>query len=166
MPSCVAEKPLAGVAGWLLFLCISLVFVGPIAIALKYLEWLPAARWSVIPTDIRMYIGLSFVVDFLLAAFGALAGTALWRRHPLALAVTKVFLVIRPILVCGKWIAERQLLAPANPPVYPVLASVVASAVWFAYLEKSERVATPSNQIITTGEDNFRDSRIEQRWVF
>ena len=129
-----------GVDGWLLLLCVCLVFLGPVAVVIKYIEWLPAIQWSAIEFGILVFVVVSLFADLLTCGVGAFAGIALWRQDRRGPIVAKIYLAIRPIAVLGLWIAEGILLAPSRPPIYRVISSAVASAIWFAYLERSERV--------------------------
>jgi hypothetical protein len=140
MPESREKNSLVGVHGWLLFLCFCLVLVAPAGFIVKYLEWLPAVQWSRIEPGLRSFIYVSTLVDLVVMSLGVIAGIALWLENRSGPALAKIYLITRPVIVAFTWMLERRMLAPSTAEFRHVVGSIIASAIWFAYLEKSERV--------------------------
>jgi hypothetical protein len=113
---------------------------GPLAFLVKYTEWLPGVEWSRMPSEIKVYIFVSFAFDGMITIVGLVAGTLLWRRLAVGTSFCKMYLIVRPVLKLAFFLFEKVYLIPSKPSFYPVFDACVASIIWYAYLEKSERV--------------------------
>lgn len=139
-----------GVGGWLLLLVAGLMFLGPLMGAgrinadimsaesqypnlLTVLEWSTfksATWWSfLVVCCLSFYAGLGLAKGRDISVVKR-AKILLWVIGPVASVVMGLFI---PLVVFGKTESDPQFLGA-------LVASVIASAIWTAYLSKSRRV--------------------------
>src|SRR5260221_11602262 len=124
-----------GIAGWLLVLCLLLLFWQPLSfglVASSVLDSLAIRGWP---------LALVLLARVLVTAFGIAAGIALVAQRPsgvtmakasLALsAATDVFVYTTPYFPNNR--------PPGTTPVF-IAASLAYSGIWLAYLFRSKRV--------------------------
>lgn len=141
--------PLQGVKGWLLFFCISLTVLNPLATAIGLIYGLSGAGPVLLQyPGLLVVTGLDLLLSVALAALSLYAGVSLWRIRPGALKVARMFLLIGAVytlvspfmgLLAGLPDAANQVIlqdalqSGGRGVVYPVL--------WMTYLMRSKRVA-------------------------
>lgn len=149
-PIGLAEDGLAGVGGWLLYLILGLMFLGPlmgagrintdiISAESKYPALLTVTVWAKFKTATWISFMLICCVSFY-AGYGLLkvrhylavnrAKTILWFIGPIANLHMGVLL---PLFIFGKVESDPQVVGA-------VVTSAIAAAIWTAYLSKSRRV--------------------------
>lgn len=162
-PAAPEQSTVAGVGGWLLLLILSLMFLGPLigaghinsdfmSVEDKYPNLKTVAEWGLYKSAtwwtfllvgcLSFYAGLGLVKrrDHLVVKR---AKIILWAIGPVASVVLGVFI---PILIFGKAEPDPQF-------VVSMIASIIATAIWTAYLSKSKRVKatygsnTPSTEL-------------------
>ncbi|HWZ46357.1 MAG TPA: DUF2569 family protein, partial [Candidatus Saccharimonadales bacterium] len=130
---------LRGVGGWLLFLCIGLIFFAPVSqamIAAKAFRNLATLRLS-IQTFLR--IGTVGTIYAGLAVFSCIAGVMLWMENPRGVSVAKAYFIVAAVLPILLYSALR-LAGMEVDLVRIVLGRLAASSIWYAYLSSSRRV--------------------------
>jgi hypothetical protein len=127
----VPPPPLKGVRGWLLFFCVKLVFIGPlanfvVAKALAETENMPVAVWS-------------FVLA--ISGFSIYAGVELWRVAPGAVKKAKAFLWTYLTCTAGGGLLLLILSDEANARILAdMFRSDTYFGIWYLYLIQSRRV--------------------------
>ena len=147
-PERKVRVPYDGVKGWLLFLCVCLTFLTPLAtvynLMTAYEEVGPILETD--PPAKVFFLGhAAFCIG--LVAFSYYAGLSLWKIRPHAVAKAKVYLgvyLVYNVAVFGLMLlhglsteGNRQEFTQA---VQGLAGSFFWFAVWFAYLVKSKRV--------------------------
>ncbi len=137
-----------GVGGWLLLLCISLTILSPALTTYNLVTgWdaLTAAADTVAGAQTMAVIDV--VLSVPLVVFMVLAGVALWLRRPRAVRIARAFLVTmvvyNVVLIFMPYLAGMSSAAiDAMMPdvVVTAIRGFVFSAIWLAYLARSERV--------------------------
>ena len=121
------RKDLQGVGGWLLFFCISLVLLGPLAI-------LAETTSSSIDTA-------GIVLDIARASFGVVVAIFIWRVRPLVFPLLWIYFgIVALIAVLG--IIGFALTVDQSEPrdlVVPVR-SLIYVVIWVLYFRSSQRV--------------------------
>ena len=125
----------SGVGGWLLVLCLLLLFWQPLSSALvasSTLASLPVRGWPLL---------LVLLTRVVVAGFGIAAGLALLGRRPGAVTLAKVSLAVSAATDVAVYTAPfvPSNRAPGDTPVY-IAVSLGYSAVWIVYLVRSTRV--------------------------
>jgi hypothetical protein len=129
------EGAKSGVGGWLLVLCLLLLFWQPISFGLLasgVLDHLATGGWP---------LALGLFVRVLVTAVGIAAGLALLKRESGAIRLAMVSLGLTAatdILVYTTPIFPSNRL-PGTTPFY-VIASLAYSGIWIGYLARSRRV--------------------------
>jgi len=143
-----ASPQYRGVGGWLLFFIISLTIITPaIQSYIVYNEW---TLYVAAPSPLLLNV---FAVDWsmraILIVFGIYAGVQLWRVKPGAPRIAKTYLVaifVQQIVLVliGLWTVSKVAADPENigSVIIQPLRSFIYVAVWYAYLNKSRRVAS------------------------
>jgi len=142
------DLPYPGVRGWLLFLCVVLTVISPLATFIScmtgyddvspYLGQFPGLRLLVL-VDAVLSLGLM--------VFSVYAGTGLWSIRPGAVQTAK-----RYLLFCLVYAAVAAVLpfmvglpSTANGAMFgqgvkTIVGSFAYCAIWYSYLSKSKRV--------------------------
>lgn len=143
-----------GVGGWLLFLIVTMLFVGPLA----YVNSLLRSYHSAIENFARvphpyahsLFIVVEQLAGLALYGYGVFAGVQLWKKRPSAVMHAKRFLllyaayhladfamgmnfasIMDPAGTLRRYLS-RQLPSQGRLLVYPI--------VWYLYLLRSKRV--------------------------
>ena len=149
-PAAPEQSTVSGVGGWLLLLVIGLMFLGPLmgagrinadfmSVENQYPTLKSVAEWGtyksatwwtfLIVCCLSFYAGLGLVRERNISAVKR-AKIILWVIGPLASLILGVFL---PVLIFGKSEPDPQFVGS-------MIASIMAAAIWTAYLSKSKRV--------------------------
>lgn len=149
-PAAPEQGTISGVGGWLLLLVIGLMFLGPLmgagrinadfmSVEDKYPNLKTVAEWGTYKSAtwwtfllvccLSFYAGLGLVKNRSILAVKR-AKIILWVIGPLASLILGVFL---PVLIFGKSEPDPQFVGS-------MIASIIAAAIWTAYLSKSKRV--------------------------
>ena len=144
-----SEEGLQGVRGWLLFFCVLNTVIWPsvmLVIVASHLSRFSASGDG--GSGIAQVIFLSDAAGVGLAAFGAYAGLRLWRRDPGAVPLTRIYLATEaimqfvaigfPYLVGLSPSVRGELLLPN---IQGAVGTAVVVALWYAYFQRSRRVA-------------------------
>jgi hypothetical protein len=133
------SEELRGIGGWLLLLCISLVFLGPITQALlaaKALRNLATAR---VPILTLVRLGSVGAIYSSLAIFSCIAGVLLWLEKPEGVTVAKTYLVIGAVLPISLFVFLH--FAGLHVDLFLIIfRRLLYSVVWYSYLTASRRV--------------------------
>jgi Protein of unknown function (DUF2569) len=137
-----------GVKGWLLFLCLVLTLLNPVASIVNIFS---SFKFSA--PFFNQYPGLKIItmIDGLLSVgvvcFSIYAGISLWRIRPKGVSIVKTFLLtfmayaivanILPFLAGLPANANEAMTAQA---FIGVLRSAIIVVLWYLYLVKSKRV--------------------------
>ena len=134
------------VGGWLLLLCLLLVFVSPVS-ALYSVFWLTLPKLVTATTADRIILLSVYCCAFLaLAICSVWTGLKLWMVHPNADKVARMYILgylITNIVYFAFWyflVGPRTTLGLAQMAWYHVVGPVGSSALWYFYLENSSRV--------------------------
>lgn len=142
------DAGLQGVRGWLLFFCVTLVFLNPLAT----LGFFGYSLSQIVPAFDRLP-GLLVVAiadgvaSLALMSLSVYAGISLWRVRPNAVKSAKTFLLagvayvlISPLLILLSGL-PIGVAASTLPDAYLSAGrSLVYYAIWFNYLRTSKRV--------------------------
>lgn len=130
-----------GVRGWLLFLCIILLYLTPAGGLLTIIRTLLTLR-ALPPGDKHGLVLVDLVATVFLIALAIAAGLALRRARPGADRVAKVFLIFSFAYGLLSWLAVQRTfdLEFGDPGTVRPLVPMVMTAVWYAYLVRSRRV--------------------------
>lgn len=146
------ENNISGVGGWLLLLILGLMFLGPLmgagrinsdfmSVEDQYPNIKTVATWATYKSATWLTFLLVCILSFY-AGIGLLKGRnilvvkrakiILWIIGPIASVVMGLLV---PLFVVGKSEPDPQFIGN-------LIASIVAAAIWTAYLSKSKRVMT------------------------
>lgn len=149
-PAAPEQSTVSGVGGWLLLLVLGLTFLGPLmgagrinadfmSVEDQYPNLKSVAEWSTYKSAtwwtflfvccLSFYAGLGLIKDRSMLVVKR-AKIILWVIGPLASLILGVFL---PVLIFGKSEPDPQFVGS-------MIASIIAAAIWTAYLSKSKRV--------------------------
>jgi len=143
-----SRNELAGVAGWLLALCLFLTLIGPAISA-----WLLVERHAAVAPQVSdsaaFYAVLlaSMLLTVAATIYGVVAGLCLWRVRPGAVATARRALwagLAADIVGAAFDVATQPMLAAGSPFLRHLLWQVVPDLVAFTaclgYLQHSRRV--------------------------
>jgi hypothetical protein len=123
-----AHNNLQGIGGWLLFFCISLVLLSPLANLARIVS-LPSGNSS------------GAALDLSLAVFGIVVGITIWNVRPIAFTLLWVYfgvVVFMALLgLLGSIVSKGEAQASA---VTVSIRSLFYVCIWFFYFRRSERV--------------------------
>jgi Protein of unknown function (DUF2569) len=136
-----------GIGGWLLFLIVSLTIITP-----TFQGYIVYSEWKLYHTTPSSLLFNVLAVDWsmraILIVLGIYAGIRLWLVKPGAPHLAKTYLVAIfaqqvVLLLMGFWIASRVAATPESigSVIMEPLRSVIYVAIWYSYLNKSQRVA-------------------------
>jgi hypothetical protein len=137
-----------GVGGWLLFFCISLTVLGPLATLAAFImvykevsQLFNQFPGLLLVTYIDVFLSLS------LMALSVYAGIGLWRKRPGAVLMAKRYLfcflgyqaiaTILPFMAGLPPAANEAMYADVGKDLFR---AVLYFAIWYSYLNKSQRV--------------------------
>jgi hypothetical protein len=128
----VASRPddrrLRGVAGWLLFLCITLVFLVPLGAGAEVWGFWQRAFAGATSERIAAMVT---VIDVLVVGVGIAAGILMYRTRPIGLRLAKLFFAVRLLL---------GLASMVEGPSLQAVNVIAVSSAFLVYLYRSERV--------------------------
>jgi hypothetical protein len=128
-----AQSYPCGVGGWLLFVCIALTIGGPLLFVIaKVYEFRNLSQIAaVVPNAPTLYL-VDTLLTLVLVAYGVYTGIALWKVRSQAPITMRNFLLVSLAFSIGQhfyyWAGE------------PFFVSLLATALWLAYLRRSRRV--------------------------
>jgi hypothetical protein len=137
----------AGVRGWLLFLCLMLVAVGPaISVGLMTNEYITFSKYISLSGSSRVAILISLAITTSSVAFGIYAGLRLWTIKPKAVNVAKkalLFGLAADIITTAIGVAVAPMPGTVflNQTLIHAVPSLLFFAACFAYLNRSVRVS-------------------------
>jgi hypothetical protein len=130
---------LRGVEGWLLFLCISLTFIAPVAqvlVAEKAVRNLATAR---LPVQTALRLGSVVAIYAGLAIFSCIAGVMLWMENPKGVKVAKAYLLVGTVLPISIFLLMH--LSGMHVELFRIaFRRLFSSVIWYSYLTISRRV--------------------------
>ena len=135
------------VGGWLLFFCLSLVIFTPLIGVFSLITSVDQLQSSFLPDNFMSYFTIITIIEFALIGFGMYIGIKLWQIAPYAVQNAKKYLVI--VLVVQIIQIFIPYLFDFNSSIRDALLeeslkyvarTVIAVAIWLAYLRKSKRV--------------------------
>ena|SRR5277367_398837 len=128
-----------GVEGWLAFLVFYLLFLVPLGTGIGLAEELRLLLAGGLAQKDASFPNLIYwVVALFVACMGIYAGIALWKLFPNAVAATKRFLIAFLIASVVISIVRYHTL---EDRVWRIADALVFFLVWYAYLNRSKRVA-------------------------
>jgi hypothetical protein len=144
---------LAGVKGWLAWLCVTLTTLIPLNLIVQLLK-LKALNDLMVKfnpdySDVANSVfWLVAITSIPLIVFSVIAGTLLIRRNRNAVSVAKIFTAVLPgahifVYATSTIITGSDFFTQAIPGGLPV--SIVFFAIWFPYLSYSKRVKVTYN---------------------
>lgn len=144
----VPDSKLTGVRGWLLFFCVTLVFLNPLATLGMF--GFSLSQLTPLFTTFPGLLILAMVdglISLTLMSFSVYAGVSLWRVRPGAVKLAKTFLLagVVYVLVAPLFTLFAGLPAGAAVSALPdayvgAVRSLAYYAIWFNYLNTSKRV--------------------------
>jgi len=153
------EPPVAliGVKGWLLFFCISLIFIGPmISLPLIFLYLVNNNPFNYYPLP-SLILDIDIIVSTLILLSGIYVGITIWILRPNSIRYANIFLnvylgytilsfLIIFILVPSNDISyNSETLEFFSDTFRETIYSIGYVIVWRLYLKKSERVKNTFN---------------------
>jgi hypothetical protein len=152
-PHCQKPLPMArkkpevkGIAGWLLFLCVSLTIIGPMGGVLglisNYNVYKPLFKYN---TIYNLYFIDTFI-SIVLILFAVYTGINLWQQKKEAVKITRLFLLTVLMFIIIEF-ALFVLILPDKVVQFVLpeligqsLARIIAVVIWYLYLIYSKRV--------------------------
>ncbi|HEQ71387.1 MAG TPA: DUF2569 family protein [Spirochaetia bacterium] len=90
----VPAGELAGVRGWLLFVCVYLTIILPLLLVLGLPVEIPSGENGGPDTVTRVYFTANIVVTVGIVLFSVIAGLSLWLKKRFGVALARVFLLL------------------------------------------------------------------------
>lgn len=150
--------PLIGVKGWLLFFCISLIFIGPIISLPTIIVYLVninnPLNYDPLP---NLILNIDVIVSTLILLFGIYVGITIWRVRPNSIRYANIFLnaylgytilsflIIFTIVPSYDIIYNSETVGFLGDTFRETVYSIGSVIVWKLYLKKSERVKNTFN---------------------
>lgn len=150
--------PLIGVKGWLLFFCISLIFIGPIislpTITVYLVNINNPFNYDPLP---NLILNIDVIVSTLILLLGIYIGIKIWIRRPNSIRYANIFLnaylgytilsflIIFTIVPSYDNIYNSETLGLLGDTFRGTIYSIASVIVWKLYLKKSERVKNTFN---------------------
>jgi uncharacterized protein DUF2569 len=150
--------PYYGVGGWLAIFIFSIVFVGPAYhfwyAVQHYTDNMELIAGSEHPHSLYVFYLVQTATRIAVYGYGMFAGILLWRIRPNAVQHAKQFLIVLLVLPVANFVmginwftlifseeARTIALSSSLARTVPViLRAAIYSAVWYAYLSRSERI--------------------------
>lgn len=137
-----------GIGGWLLFLCLSLTFLGPLLsvrnIVMGYQDLSP--YFSQIPR-LSLFTGIYSVLSVGMVGWAIFAGTSLWRVRPQAISITKLyflglvgFAVLVSLLPYMSGLSGEVAKTFSIGSLKTTPGTLLYVVIWYTYLNRSKRV--------------------------
>lgn len=154
------EQPfrLIGVRGWLLFFCISLIFIGPI-ISLPFIivYFVNNSNMLIYDPLLNLIINIDVIISTLFLLLGIYVGITIWILRPNSIKYANIFLnaylgytilsflIIFTILATYDIINDSETVGILGDTFRETIYSIGYVIVWKLYLKKSERVKNTFN---------------------
>jgi Protein of unknown function (DUF2569) len=126
MPATTIQPKQKEVGGWLMFFCILLIVVVPVAVMVM--------AWS---GD----FGIEVLFNIAWAAFGVLVGAMLWNVHSRAFLLLWIYFAMAALIIVMAVVnlatAEEGVTAHDSILVFR---SIIYCTTWFLYFKRSDRV--------------------------
>ncbi|HEY6268004.1 MAG TPA: DUF2569 family protein [Candidatus Acidoferrum sp.] len=150
--------PYYGVGGWLAIFIFSIVFVGPAYHVLyavqHYADNMELIALSDLPHSLYVSYFVQTAMRIAVYGYGMFAGIQLWRIRPNAVQHAKQFLIVLLVLPVAYYVMginwftlifseEARTIALSSSlakTVRAIVRAAIYSAVWYAYLSRSERI--------------------------
>ncbi len=137
-----------GVAGWLLFFCIVLTILSPIATVVTLATGIKQALPIMVEfPGLRNLMIIDSVLSVLLMAFSIYAGTGLWNVRPGAVRTAKTYLLtflayqaLASFLPFTAGLPKEANAAMMKQVTSDAIRSMIFFGVWFSFLSVSKRV--------------------------
>lgn len=141
---------LEGIKGWLLFLCIAMIFIFPLktvnVLIQNYISSTP--YFNSYPVFLTLNI-LDILFGSILVILSIFAGITLWQKRQNAILFTKIFLwggivytFIQPaFILLANNLPEIVKDAMLKGSINDALINFTSFFIWYLYLLKSKRVA-------------------------
>ncbi len=126
-----------GVDGWLLFLLAWLCLFSPLVLVAFLLQVFVFHEENLISAGSSFAVSIRLAIAFALTCYGIYAGVSLNTIAPNAVAITKRYLAAYGVALVILAIAERG----SGGKFYGILEGLVWVLLWYAYLERSKRIA-------------------------
>ncbi len=123
-----AHRRLRGVAGWLFFLCLTLVVFVPIGAGMEIWGFW---RRALAGQNSQLIATIVTAIDVIVVAIGIGSGVLLYRTRPLGLRLAKLFFAVRLVLGFASMI---------EGPSFQAANVIAVSSAWLVYLYRSQRV--------------------------
>jgi hypothetical protein len=150
--------PYYGVGGWLAIFIFSIVFVGPayhFGYAVQhYADNVEVIASSDHPYSLYVFYFVQTAARIAVYGYGMFAGIQLWRIRPNAVQHAKQFLIVLLVLPVADFVMginwftlifseEARTITLSSSlarMVRTIVRAAIYSAVWYAYLSRSERI--------------------------
>jgi serine/threonine protein kinase len=132
-----------GVKGWLLYLVISLTIFAPIGFIFTLIQEMSNQELALeIYNDYADFVLFRILISFLLTIYSVYVGVILWKVKPNAVKYVKKWIFIQFGILTLLNIISIALMKYIYLEVglYGIAGSIIGSAIWYAYFEKSKRV--------------------------
>jgi hypothetical protein len=146
-PNSAPKPPLTGVGGWLAFLCIALTLLSPLVSVgqtIKVYEEL-APRFAAFP-PLRIGWMIEVILFGAMVLYGVYTGLQLWSKNTGAVVHAKRLFVLMPIATAVGCVPYFLIGLPtdavagiATESGKDIVKTVIACALWYAYLNRSRR---------------------------
>jgi magnesium-transporting ATPase (P-type) len=147
------KAPLIGVKGWLLFFCISLIFLNPLINLISSIPYLIKDNYflNFYPL-LKLVTFIDIVLSFTLLAFGIYVGIRIWIVSPDAirsansfLNVLLVYAIVSPLIIFSLYFIysinfSNEIVELFGNIFRETVHSVLYVIIWKLYLKNSERV--------------------------
>lgn len=150
--------PLIGVKGWLLFFCISLIFIGPIISLPTIIVYLVNINNPLNYDPLsNLILNIDVIVSTLILLLGIHLGITIWILRPNSIRYANIFLniylgytilsflIIFTIVPSYDIIYNSETIALLGDTFRETIYSIGFVIVWKLYLKKSERVKNTFN---------------------
>lgn len=127
------------VGGWLLFLCITLTILSPLASISKLGSVLRATPEFVrIYPDLAPWLTAEIIIKVMFIVFSIITGVQLWKKKPAAVKIAKSFFIALFVYVLIDAIIALSLIS--NHIGFDTYRSIIFASLWYIYLIRSQRV--------------------------
>lgn len=143
-------EELKGVGGWLMYMCVGLVFLGPAAILFQIFATLQtldliATEWP----GFRPVFAMISLLSVGIALFGIYVGVRLWGAHQDAVKKAVFYFyaqagipVLELFMVLNSAIPSDLQSDVVSGQIRHIFMAMVWAGIWVSYLKKSRRVKT------------------------
>ncbi|MBN2052673.1 DUF2569 family protein [Candidatus Woesearchaeota archaeon] len=148
-PAPVPQQPVdaayVGVKGWLLFLCVVMTILSPLASLSRMMTGCESARQASHISGVNTLVTIDTIFSLVLIALSFYAGVGLWSKR--SGAVKTAFTFFKTYLGYLAWCLFSPVLLPSRyqaayfGAILPlVIGGLIGYWIWTSYLKKSKRV--------------------------